>query len=47
MIKCKDCPYFWADGDGENFYCHYQYNDGFAPCEADDNDKETEDIDED
>lgn len=39
MIKCKDCPYFWADCDDngkpiENPHCHYQYNDGYAPCEA-------------
>ena len=42
-IKCKDCPYYWADMDGEIAYCHYQYNDGYAPCEIDDKERETED----
>lgn len=48
-MKCKDCPYYWADCDDkgnpiENPHCHYQWNDGYAPCEVDD-DYETEDID--
>lgn len=34
-MKCKDCPYYWTDADGEIAYCHYQYNDGCAPCEVD------------
>lgn len=50
-MKCKDCPYFWAD---ENPYadtdcaptCHYMYNDGYAPCEVDEKELETEDYDE-
>lgn len=36
-MKCKDCPYWWIDENSVNGapYCHYQYNDGYAPCEAD------------
>lgn len=50
MIKCKDCPYFWSDTDENGTpinrpSCHYQWNDGYAPCEVED--IETEDIDED
>lgn len=48
-MKCNDCCYFWADCNdkGEPIgkpYCHYQYNDGYAPCEIEDN--ETPDADE-
>lgn len=40
-LKCKDCPYHWADCNdkGEPIgapYCHYQWDDGYAPCETDD-----------
>ena len=35
-MKCIDCPYFWKDDDNEIAYCHYQYNDGYAPCEVED-----------
>lgn len=40
-MKCIDCPYHWADCDDNgvpvnNAYCHYQYDDGYAPCEVDD-----------
>ena len=42
-IKCKDCPYYWADAENEIAYCHYAYNDGYAPCEIDDIERETED----
>ena len=50
MIKCTDCPYFWSDLDKDGKpitrpHCHYQYNDGYAPCEVEDN--ETKDIYED
>lgn len=46
-MKCTDCAYYWSDCDDngepiDNPYCHYQYNDGYAPCEVDD-DYETED----
>lgn len=49
-MKCENnCPYFWADTDEQGnpisrAYCHYQYDDGYAPCEEDD--YETEDYDE-
>jgi len=48
-MKCKDCAYCWADcnekGDPIGHpYCHYQYDDGCAPCEIDD-EYETPDID--
>lgn len=47
-MKCKECPYYWSDTDNEGKpvsreYCHYIWNDGYAPCEVDDNDKETTD----
>ncbi|MGM9684597.1 MAG: hypothetical protein ACI3XQ_13450 [Eubacteriales bacterium] len=56
-MKCKDCPYFWADENPNpdpDFYsdsdyipvCHYTYNDGYAPCEVDENGLEVEDYDE-
>lgn len=44
-LKCKDCPYFWADEDGGTARCHYQYDDGYAPCEVGEP-YETEDDDE-
>ena len=45
-MKCKDCPYYWAECDDRGNpighpNCHYQWNDGYAPCEVDD--YETED----
>ena len=47
-MKCKECCYFWSDCDKNGKpighpYCHYQYDDGYAPCEVDD-DYETEDV---
>ena len=46
-LKFKDCPYYWADNDPTTVadlpYCHYQYNDGYAPCEIEDIERETED----
>lgn len=42
-IKCIDCPYYWWDELGEPSYCHYQYDDGYAPCEIEDKERETED----
>ena len=40
-MSCNDCPYFWADCDDRgrpigNAHCHYAHNDGYAPCEIDD-----------
>ena len=44
-MKCKDCPYYWSDTDDKGTpinlpYCHYQWNDGYAPCEVDDTEYE-------
>ena len=49
MIKCEDCPYFWTDyhKNKERPSCHYRWDDGCAPCEIEDSERETEDIDED
>lgn len=35
-LKCKDCPYWWADENGvkpDVPYCHYEGDDNYAPCE--------------
>lgn len=45
-MKCMDCPYFWMDEDEDRAYCHYHWEDGYAPCEVDDTEAETEDNDE-
>lgn len=42
-MKCSDnCGYWWADGDDRFPSCHYPYNDGYAPCEVDDEESEEE-----
>ena len=45
-MKCNECPYFWIEeypwGD-EPGQCMYRWNDGYAPCEVDDRERETED----
>ena len=46
-MKCKDCAYYWAECDDrgnsvDRPYCHYQWNDGYAPCEIDDYEMESE-----
>lgn len=30
---CKDCPYYWQEKDEKYPSCKYAYNDGYAPCE--------------
>ena len=46
-MKCIDCPYHWQD-EGEKYpTCKYPYDDGYAPCEIEDQEKETEDYDND
>lgn len=40
-MKCTECAYYWAECDDrgnpiERPCCHYQWNDGYAPCEVDD-----------
>lgn len=40
-LSCEDCPYHWAD-DGEDYpSCHYNGEDGYAPCSS----EEPEEID--
>lgn len=36
-VKCVDCPYHWREEGEEYPVCHYGWNDGYAPCEVDDN----------
>lgn len=36
-ITCNNCPYYYMDK-----YCHYEWNDGCAPCEIDDFEEEEE-----
>ena len=44
-MKCVDCPYCWAD-EGEKYpSCKYPHDDGYAPCEVEDQERETEDCD--
>ncbi len=46
-MKCKECPYYWAD-EGEKYpTCKYGYGDNYAPCEVSDYEMETEEIDND
>lgn len=50
-MKCKECPYFFSDTDDRGNpisreSCHYRWNDGYAPCEVEDTEAETEDTDE-
>lgn len=33
-MKCSNCPYSWAEFDGDIPFCHYTWNDGYAPCEV-------------
>lgn len=45
-MKCKYCTYYWNDADydedADNWArCHFDWNDGEAPCEID------EEVDED
>lgn len=33
-FTCEDCPYHYKDDDDEDYAsCHYNYDDGDAPCE--------------
>lgn len=44
-MKCVDCPYCWQD-EGEKYpTCKYGYNDNYAPCEVEDQERETEEND--
>lgn len=44
-MECEYCPYFWNDADyderEENWTrCHYDQNDGYAPCEINESEDE-------
>ncbi len=42
-MKCSDnCGYYWADEGDKYPHCHYPYDDGQAPCEIEDNEREVE-----
>ena len=46
-MKCTECPYFWCECDEDGTpighpYCHYQWDDGYAPCEGEDEEGEDE-----
>lgn len=43
IMKCEDCAYYWRDDDTKVKICHYQYNDGYAPCEVDEQYEEPDD----
>lgn len=45
-MNCKLCAWFYSDIDENGYpiskqYCHYNRDDGYAPCELEDNEKET------
>lgn len=41
-LKCTDCPYFWKEENESHGGCHYQWNDGYAPCEVEEREAEEE-----
>lgn len=46
-MKCKDCAYYYAEigPDGQPLtlnFCHYRWNDGYAPCEIDEREDDRE-----
>lgn len=46
-MKCKNCCYWWAevDMDGKPIsqeFCHYSWDDGYAPCEIDEREDDWE-----
>lgn len=34
-MKCTDCPYYWIEQGEKVAHCHYEWDDGYAPCEVD------------
>ena len=44
-LYCYDDKGRCADQDEEFPFCKYPYNDGYAPCEIEDQERETEDYD--
>lgn len=42
-MKCSDnCGYYWKEEDEKFARCHFEGPDGWAPCEQEDNDYESE-----
>lgn len=41
-ILCDICPYYYRDEDDRFPRCHYELDDGYAPCEIDDFEEEEE-----
>ena len=41
-IACGICPYYYKDEDEKSPRCHYELDDGYAPCEIDDFEEEEE-----
>ena len=41
-ISCNSCPYYYVDSDTKVLRCHYEWEDGCAPCEIDDFEEEEE-----
>ena len=41
-IACGICPYYYKDEDDRFPRCHYELDDGYAPCEIDDFEEEEE-----
>ena len=41
-IACGICPYYYKDEDEKFPRCHYEWDDGYAPCEIDDFEEEEE-----
>ena len=44
-IACGICPYYYKDEDEKSPRCHYEWDDGYAPCEIDDFEEEEEEDD--
>lgn len=41
-MKCTDCSYFYPDRNDKGYeisepHCQYPYDDGYAPCEIEEN----------
>ena len=43
-ITCSNCPYFYCDeyAGEEKATCHYHWDDGYAPCEVEDEEEDEE-----
>lgn len=41
-MKCIDCCYHWQERDEDYPCCHYHWDDGCAPCELEEREREYE-----